>query len=315
MHRAIGMATAAAALGLLGLGITGATADPTAESGPMRGADWTSPTTGMEFVWLEDLGIWMGRYEAMNGEYRRFLPDHDSGTFEGHDLNGDRQPVVQVAFSEAVAFAAWMQECDGPFADGMLYRIPSSQEWLDAARAGDDRTYPWGDAMPPQYGNYHDQSGADVWDRIDGYDDGYPATAPVEQSGENPLGLFGMGGNVWEMTSQRGKPKSFAAWRGASWGDSLAALLRCTAQDAGGGDVRSAIGGFRLALAPRSSSYTVSPPPGHDEMLVYTMQDNDTLENVARLFVVDPNRLREINGLHAGEEPYAGQRIVIPPPQ
>jgi formylglycine-generating enzyme required for sulfatase activity len=313
MHRATW--AAAAALGLLGLGITGATADPTAESGPTRGADWTSPTTGMEFVWLEDLGIWMGRYEATNQEYRRFSPDHDSGDYEGHDLNGDQQPAVRIRFEDALAFAKWMQECDGLFDGGLRYRIPADEDWVEAARAGEDRRYPWGDEMPPRFGNYHDESGAEAWDRIADYDDGFPVTAPVERSGENPLGLFGVGGNVWEMTSHRANPSVFRAWRGASWSDSLPAMLRCDAMDVGGGDVRSPVGGFRLALAPMPADASAERESAWSDgdLLEYGVQESDSIASIARLFVVDPNRLREINGLHAGEEPYAGQRIVIPP--
>lgn len=33
----------------------------------------------MEFVWVEPLKMWVGKYEVTNGEMRRFIPKWDSG--------------------------------------------------------------------------------------------------------------------------------------------------------------------------------------------------------------------------------------------
>lgn len=59
----------------------------------------------MAFVWIPSLKIWVGKYEVTNGEYRKMKPSHDSKAYEGHSLNGDRQPVVYMNFDDAKEFA------------------------------------------------------------------------------------------------------------------------------------------------------------------------------------------------------------------
>jgi len=36
-------------------------------------------------------GFWIGTTEITNGQYRRFKPDHDSGSYQGRPLNRDTQ--------------------------------------------------------------------------------------------------------------------------------------------------------------------------------------------------------------------------------
>ncbi len=218
-------------------------------SGPTEGQDWISPETGMEFVWIPALKIWVGKYEATNGEYRKKVPDHDSEDYEGKSLNGDRQPVVQVNFDDAKAFAEWMTQRDravGALPAGCRYRLPSEQEWQIFAQCGVDRMYPWGNTMPPRSGNYSDSPAYDV---RDGYRDGFPVSCPVEQSGKNEWGLYGVGGNVWEFAASDKLDESFGAWRGASWGTCGPADLQCSFRIGGGGLGRVSNLGFRLVLS------------------------------------------------------------------
>ncbi len=296
-------------------------------SAPATGSPWLSPATGMEFVWIAEMDLWVGKYEVTNGEYRRFRPAHDSGRFQGHSLSDDRQPVVEVGFDDATAFAAWLNERDARVLSDLRYRLPSGNEWLAYARCGDDRVYPWGDQMPPAYGNYHGFEGAETWDKIEGFDDGHPVTCPVEESGENGWGVFGVGGNVWEVTTKANAPDTFAAWRGASWADGVAYTLRCDTRDDGSGDA-SNIGGFRLVLAPegRMASRENTPAPRrtnvHDEdwqsddnesLLEYTIQPGDTWDGIASLFVVRREELLRVNRDDGYEDPAQNRRIKIPP--
>jgi formylglycine-generating enzyme required for sulfatase activity len=208
-------------------------ATPGAVAVPETGKDWTVPEIGMEFVWIRQLNLWVGKYEVTNGEYRRKEPRHDSKAFENHTLNGDRQPVVEVNWDDAVAYAAWLTEREraaGRLPAGMRYRLPTENEFLAYAQCGDGREYPWGSHWPPrngQAGNYSGQESA--WrDRVLGYNDGHPVTCNVEESWTNPWGLYGVGGNVWEICARDAVPgQSFGAWRGASWRDSIRSYAEC----------------------------------------------------------------------------------------
>lgn len=227
---------------------------PVAGDGPAWGHAWTSPATGMEFIWIQDLEIWVGRFEVTNAEYRRMHPNHDSGSFEKHSLNEDRQPVTQVNFQDAEAYAAWLTRQDADVLGGARYRLPSEPEWETYARCGDNRTYPWGEEWPPPAGcagNYHGEEGAGTWGKIKGYDDGLPVAAPVDDVWANPWGLRGVGGNVWEVCACDSTGQSHGAWRGASWGNFSPLHLQVSCRIVVVGSCHDAFNGFRLVLAPR----------------------------------------------------------------
>jgi len=105
----------------------------------------------------------------------------------GSDIAGrDDDPVVQVTYADALAFARWKGR-----------DLPTETEWEWAAghgkpAPGKDR--PMADGKPA--GN--------VWDGIfpvqNDAQDGYRGRAPVGQFPANALGLYDMTGNVWELT-------------------------------------------------------------------------------------------------------------------
>jgi hypothetical protein len=209
----------------------------------------TSSATGMEFVWIPAIKIWVGKYEVTNGEYRKMMKTHDSKVHKELSLNGDRQPVVYVSFDDARAYAAWLTEQDKPQLGGMRYRLISESEWLTVAQCGDGREYPWGNTMPPKYGNYLDSEGTGASSRISAYTDGYKVTCDVDKSGRNDWGLYGVGGNVWECCASDSSCSSFGAWRGASWDDIGLGYLRCASRLDFGGSNRFSYFGFRLVLS------------------------------------------------------------------
>ena len=236
----------AAMLMAQGCGTRSDEAEPKAgdRKGPVEGRNWTSPATGMEFVWIPRIRMWVGKYEVTNAEYRKKEPNHSSQEFEGHSLNGDRQPVVYVNFDDAKSYAEWLTQQDRELLGGARYRLPSEREWETYARCGDNREYPWGNQWPPPSGmavNYPD--------RIEGYTSGFPVTAPVDKLWANPWGLHGVGGKVWEACASDSSGGRFGAWRGASWRNAYQDTLRVSYRVVGLGSHRLYNHGFRFVLA------------------------------------------------------------------
>ena len=244
---------------------------------PVEGQPWVTQTGRMEFVWAAPLGLWIGRFEVTNEEYALKDPEHDSGEFRELSLRDPRQPVVRVNFDDVAAYAAWLTEQEraaGKLRPGWRYRLPSRAEAIAYTRAGMSAVFPWGEAWPPNRGNYGDESLAAAFrdlQFISGYQDGFAVTAPVEYSGENVWGLFGAGGNVWETTSKIAGGAEFGGWHGGGWDDYSTARLGCEMTYGFLGNARGAVNGFRLVLAPiageeppppAAKAPAAAPPPG-----------------------------------------------------
>jgi formylglycine-generating enzyme required for sulfatase activity len=215
----------------------------------------------MEFVWIEALKMWVGKYEVTNGEYRRFMPDYrDHRMPEGNlDYNLDRIPKTWVNFDDAKEYAAWLNWAHGDkMPAGYRARLPSGKEWVTFAQCGDGRIYPWGNEMPPKYGNYSGEEvghgvpgGGARGQSLVGYNDGYPGVCPVEKSGKNDWGLYGVGGNLAEACATDSANTAFKGWYGTSFYPHGAggSDKRCDAYVGNNGVNRVWMQGFRLVLA------------------------------------------------------------------
>lgn len=109
----------------------------------------------------------------------------------GSDLAGrEAHPVVQVAYEDAAAYAAWAGK-----------DLPSEAEWEFAARGGlEGAEFAWGDELAP--GGVHlanTWQGPFPWRNFE--TDGHARTCPVRSYPANPYGLHEICGNVWEWTS------------------------------------------------------------------------------------------------------------------
>lgn len=98
----------------------------------------------MDFTFVEAAGSWVGTHEVSNRQYRRFRPDHSSGTYGIWSLDEDDQPAVQVSWEDAVAFAAWVGK-HGAVGVPSGYRVwlPSEAQWLACATNAGNADYPW----------------------------------------------------------------------------------------------------------------------------------------------------------------------------
>ena len=109
----------------------------------------------------------------------------------GTTTNGrDRHPVVQVAYEDAEAYAAWSGKA-----------LPTEAEWEYAARGGLDRaTFAWGEEhFPDGKPSANTWQGDFPWQNLKA--DGFEGTSPVGSFPPNGYGLYDMTGNTWEWTS------------------------------------------------------------------------------------------------------------------
>jgi formylglycine-generating enzyme required for sulfatase activity len=135
----------------------------------------------------------MDRTEVTNAEYGDFVertkyqaPENwqDNKPPAGHE----RWPVTFVSANDARAFAAWRST-----RDGVMYRLPTEEEWEYAARGGSrDLLYPWGNTWRDDCANL----GTGAGEKVD-----FPKPVGSYPQGASPDGLQDMIGNVWEWTS------------------------------------------------------------------------------------------------------------------
>lgn len=107
-------------------------------------------------------------------------------------------PVVQVNWFDAMAFAAWLSA-----KAGVVFRVPTKEEWLLAARPEAMRDeyclFPWGNSLEGvelrmNFGTR--ELGAYMWVH-EQYADGHAFSSPVHAYPPNSRGLYDMSGNIW----------------------------------------------------------------------------------------------------------------------
>jgi len=196
---------------------------PTATPGPQAGDTRIRAIDGMLEIYIPADGeqnpsaFWIDQTEVTNRMYALCVqagacaPPERSSSYTRESYYGnpeyDDYPVVWVSWYAAEAYCAW--------AGGAL---PSDPQWLYAASAGDDRTYPWGEGLDGTRANYCDVNCTFSWtDRS--VDDGHFDTAPVGSypAGASPFGVLDMAGNALEWTSTAVYESDTYTYRGGSW--------------------------------------------------------------------------------------------------
>jgi formylglycine-generating enzyme required for sulfatase activity len=242
--------------------------------GPEPGQPWTN-SLGMKFVPVGQIriSVWETRiqdYEAFCAAtgHRRDPPDF---------AQGPTHPVVKVNWFDAMAFCKWLTEKEhdeNVLEDRQSYRLPTDLEWSAAAglpneggttpesRDGKIRNeFPWGKQWPPPpgVGNYADKSAKRARGTvIENYNDGFAQTAPAGSFKANALGIFDLGGNVWEWCAEgykgdvAGAGRDWGVLRGGSWATSNRTELQSSYRNVVDRNERDVIYGFRCVLATQA---------------------------------------------------------------
>src|SRR5690606_13103215 len=98
--------------------------------------------------WCDGSAVETALATLPNGERNPDYQDRGRGT----------RPVVGVSWYDAQAFVGWLNAKAG---EDDAYRLPSEAEWEYGARAGSTTTFPWGEELDHDYGNF----GSDVQGR------------------------------------------------------------------------------------------------------------------------------------------------------
>jgi formylglycine-generating enzyme required for sulfatase activity len=119
-------------------------------------------------------------------------------------IGKDRFPVVQVAYDDAAAYAAWLHR-----------RLPTEAEWEFAARGGlTGQAYAWGNTFRPG-GRWMANTHQGHFPDRDTGEDAFVGIAAVAQFPANGYGLFDVAGNVWEWVNDWYRPDYYATLAGA----------------------------------------------------------------------------------------------------
>jgi eukaryotic-like serine/threonine-protein kinase len=232
--------------------------------GPALGQPFTN-SLGMKFIPLGDIqiSIWETRvqdYEA----FCRATGRH----FEPADFyQTATDPAVKVNWFDAMAFCKWLTEKEhneNLIEDRQVYRLPTDVEWSMAVGLANENgatpesrdgkiknEFPWGKQWPPPSGagNYNVAAGRRR-----------AATVPVGSFKPNSIGLYDLGGNVWEWcldTYKGGSNATGREWgvlRGGSWATSNRLEMQSSYRNVVDRNDRDVIYGFRCVLATQPVS-------------------------------------------------------------
>jgi serine/threonine-protein kinase len=148
--------------------------------------------------------FYLDKYEVTNAEWAEFIKNTDrpapandpndpalKGSYwepwNGNNppLGCERWPVANVSYKDAEAFAAWLSK-----RDGVVYRLPTEEEWEFAARNGPkDTLFPWGNSWEQGRANINQER--------------HPVNVGSYPQGGTQQGVQDMIGNVWEWTSAK----------------------------------------------------------------------------------------------------------------
>jgi eukaryotic-like serine/threonine-protein kinase len=235
-------------------------------AGPASGQPFIN-SLGMKFVPLGN--VHMSAWETRVQDYQAFCRA-TGRRYEPADFpQTATHPIVKVNWFDAMAFCKWLTDKEREenlIEDQQAYRLPTDLEWSVAvglvnesgatpqARDGKIKNeFPWGKQWPPPKdgGNYSAASGQRRG-----------ATMPAGNFKPNSLGLYDLGGNVWEWCADTYKGDSIVTgrdWgvlRGGSWATSNRLEMQSSYRNVIDRNDRDVIYGFRCVLATQPDNKT-----------------------------------------------------------
>jgi hypothetical protein len=237
---------------------------------------------GMKFVPVPGTSILMCIHETRKGDYAAYAmanPSVDS-SWQKVSVYGlqvstdDDHPVANLSWVDANDFCAWLSK-----KEGRAYRLPTDREWSYAVGIGRNEAkgvapstlggsvteeFLWGKSWPPakNNGNYADMSLKEkAPDRpvIEGYNDGYATTSPVMSYSPNKLGIYDLGGNLWEWCEDwYSSDQQARVLRGGGWSTPEQNQLRASSRFQMVPELRRWMAGFRCVLEDRTKDVSTS---------------------------------------------------------
>ncbi|MGH8021109.1 MAG: formylglycine-generating enzyme family protein [Opitutaceae bacterium] len=213
----------------------------------VRKTGYKTAVSRYETGWVVDADAqWL---QGFANEWRQQLPP----------LSDPDHPVVQVSWFDAMAFAAWLSE-----RSGVVFRVPTQEEWLLAAHAP-NRTdvwlFPWGNELEGigrrmNFGTAELSAYAWIHEQLS---DGHAYSSPVRAYPPNARGLHDMLGNVWvwNWTNR-------AQYDARAHGDRVARPASLDTLGAGANEALSMSGGCYLARLTHANLHAKMSHPALD---------------------------------------------------
>jgi len=231
----------------------------------------------MEFVPVPDTKVLFFIHETRRQDYAVYAAEVPGVNIEwkNQERDGvpcgdkDNHPVVGVSWEDAQAFCQWLSK-----KEGQTYRLATDREWSLAVGIGHEEKWTigvtpaslnfkvqnaflWGGDFPPKTedkaGNYADTAYREKFPTksfIEGYTDGFATTAPAMSFNPNKLGLYDMGGNVWEWCENwyDAEEKDRVLRGGSSYSNFKRHSLLSSCRNRNAPNPRRNDGGFRIVV-------------------------------------------------------------------
>ncbi len=197
-----------------------------------------------------------------------------SACFGSSDHGTSARACTQVSWQDARRFCDQLtaqERSTGRITARQCYRLPTDHEWSCAAGIGArelrnatpeekrqriKELWPWGSTWPPpnNAGNYFGIEAEKLIQEkaIPGFKDGQRTAAVVMSFAPNALGIYDLGGNVWEWCQDEYRPGTdWRVLRGAAWNCSRPEALLSSHRTFDPPNYRSDTVGFRVVLDDR----------------------------------------------------------------